>query len=328
MEIFYLAILLFIFELLYIYIAKRLNITDQPNFRSSHNYVALRGGGIIYPIAFILLIVSNHIYGRSAIDEHIHYFGWGLLLISGVGFIDDIIKIQPLIRLVFHFICSFFILYYVNVIQLIPNWLIPFYVFVIVAMLNTFNFMDGVNGMSGLYHLVFLLSMFYINKEIFRFTEEHMILYPLVASIVFLIFNFRKKALVFLGDIGSLAIAFWSISLLGMLIVKTDNYVWLLLLVVYGIEVFFTLLERMLNKENVLLPHRKHLYELLANEFGFDHRAISFIYVIIQLLINIFAIKYHHLGIVFILMTSIPFAIFYIIIKKRLKIKLIKKNIK
>ena len=93
-----------------------------------------------------------------------------------------------------------------------------------------------------------------------------------------------------MGDIGSMGIAFWIIALLGLLIIKTGQYKWILFLAVYGVESILTIIERIRLKENIFDAHRRHLYQLLANERKISHLVISSVYSVIQVLINIVVI--------------------------------------
>ena len=94
-----------------------------------------------------------------------------------------------------------------------------------------------------------------------------------------------------MGDVGSLGIAFWILALLGLLIIKTEEIKWILFLTVYGVETVLTIIERLKLKENIFDAHRRHLYQLLANEKKIDHRLISLSYAALQLLINSLVIK-------------------------------------
>ncbi len=89
--------------------------------------------------------------------------------------------------------------------------------------------MDGINGITGLYSFVILSTLYYINQYKIIFTDVNFIIYPVLASLVFLFFNFRKKAKCFAGDVGSMSIAFWVLALLGLLVVKTQELTYLLL---------------------------------------------------------------------------------------------------
>ena len=287
MEYIIITILLFALLLVYFKIADKYNIIDKPNHRSAHTEITLRGGGIIFPIAF-LLFVGSQIFHQNSLENPQNYliFGAGLLAICTISFIDDILDLSSKIRLVFHFISVTLLLYFINAFQLLPIWAIPILFIVIIGILNAYNFMDGINGMTGLYSLVVLGSLLYVNQNINEFTDKNFIIYPILASLVFLFFNFRKKAKCFMGDIGSMGIAFWVLGLLGLLIIKTQELKYLLFLTVYGTEVVLTILERLKLKENIFEAHRRHLYQLFANEKKVSHLMVSSVYALLQLVIN------------------------------------------
>ncbi len=280
-------ILLLLAELIYFKIADKYNIIDKPNHRSAHTQVTLRGGGIIFPIAFILFCLFNF---NEAIQEY-WTFGLGLLAICTISFIDDVKTLSNKIRLSVHLIAVVLLLYFTGAFELMPFWIWPILFIMIIGTLNAYNFMDGINGMTGLYSLTTLCSLVYINREIVQFTENNFIYYPLLACLVFLFFNFRKKAKCFAGDVGSMGIGFWVIGLITLLIMKTQDYKYILLLSIYGMEVVLTIMERLLLKENIFEAHRRHLYQLFANEKKVSHLLISFIYALFQLIINILLIK-------------------------------------
>ena len=213
-------------------------------------------------------------------------FGAGLLIICLISFIDDMIDLSSKIRLVFHFVSVTLLLYFLNAFQLLPWWGIPISYVLIIGILNAYNFMDGINGMSGLYSLVLLGSLLYINQNTIEFVNANFIIYPLLASVVFLFFNFRKRAKCFLGDIGSMGIGFWIIALLSLLMFETGKIKWVLFLMVYGAETILTIMERLKLKENIFDAHRRHLYQLFANDKKISHLTVSLIYAVVQLVIN------------------------------------------
>ena len=172
MEYIIITILLFALLLVYFKIADKYNIIDKPNHRSAHTEITLRGGGIIFPIAF-LLFVGSQIFHQNSLENPQNYliFGAGLLAICTISFIDDILDLSSKIRLVFHFISVTLLLYFINAFQLLPIWAIPILFIVIIGILNAYNFMDGINGMTGLYSLVVLGSLLYVNQNINEFTD-------------------------------------------------------------------------------------------------------------------------------------------------------------
>lgn len=301
--------------LAYFRIADKYNIIDKPNHRSAHTQITLRGGGIIFPIAFIIFCLFNL---NEAIQNY-WAFGLGLLAICTISFIDDVRTLSNKIRLSVHLVSVVLLLYFTGAFTLMPFWVWPILFVVIIGTLNAYNFMDGINGMTGLYSLVALGSLAYINKDIIQFTDENFILYPILASIVFLFFNFRKKAKCFAGDVGSMGIGFWVIGLITLLVMKTGEYKYILLLSIYGMEVVLTITERILLKENIFEAHRRHLYQLFANEKKVSHLVVSSVYAVCQLLINIFLIHSQLPVWAVILIIFIPAGGMYLALKWSLK---------
>ena len=309
-------LVLFVLELIYFKIADRFKIIDKPNHRSSHTQITLRGGGIIFPIAFVLYFVLSAAYRKDYfLPEDYWSFGLGLFLLSTISFLDDILDLSSKLRLLFHFVAVTLLIYFLGLFTSAPIWFIPLVYIFVIGVLNAYNFMDGINGITGVYSLVMLLTFYYINQYGVTFTDAHFIIYPILASLVFLFFNFRKKAKCFAGDVGSMSIAFWVLALLGLLMVKTEDFTYLLFIAVYGIEVISTILQRIKLKENIFEAHRHHLYQLLVNQMKWSHLLVSTMYGVIQLLIN-FSIIYWKLNFVEgILYLIFPTLIMYVLAK-------------
>ena len=325
MEYLIITVAFFVLMLVYFKVANKYNIIDKPNHRSAHTEITLRGGGIIFPIGFLFYIgyqVFMNDYSLTfdnSVEPNFWIFGVGLLTICTISFIDDIIDLSSKVRLIFHFISVTLLLYFLNLFTLFPIWVVPIFYILIIGILNAYNFMDGVNGMSGIYTLVVLICFLYINEYVSNFVDSNFIIYPILACLVFMFFNFRTKAKCFLGDIGSMGIAFWILALLGLLMLKTGEIKWLLLLTVYGIETILTIIERLRLKENIFNAHRRHLYQLFANEKKTSHLIISVIYAVVQLLLNIFLILSDLPNLITILLIVFPTIVVYLVIKAKIK---------
>ncbi|MDD2475737.1 MAG: glycosyltransferase family 4 protein [Dysgonamonadaceae bacterium] len=270
-------VLLFIFELLYFRIANKHNIIDMPNERSSHTKITLRGGGVIYWIAAMLYFATN--YSVPCV-----WFVTGITLIAAVSFVDDMVSVSRLLRLFVHLLamtCAFVL---ANVFNIYPWWAIVIGYIVFTGIVNAYNFMDGINGITGFYSIAVLASLQYVNMYVTPFVSPDLIWYPIIASIVFLFFNFRKRARCFAGDVGSISIAFWVVTLLLLLIIETNNLVWLGFLMVYGVDSVCTILHRLYLKQNIMDAHRMHFYQVLANERKRPHRVVAVIYFVVQLI--------------------------------------------
>ena len=213
------------------------------------------------------------------------YFLIGLTLICGISFWDDITSLPNRVRIIFHFLSISLVFYGLGLFSLLPWWLIVIAYIFFVGVLNAFNFMDGINGITGLYSLSILIALQYVNYKIIAFTPPDFINYALLACLVFLFFNFRKEARCFAGDIGSMAISFWIVTLLLQLMLKTQSVIWILFLTVYGVDSVCTILHRLFLRQNIFQAHRMHFYQVLTNERGISHLKVSAGYALVQLFI-------------------------------------------
>ena len=271
-------VLLFLVELFYFKIADKCNIIDKPNERSSHTKVTLRGGGIIFYFGALAYFLTNH-----------WEYPWlivALTLITFISFVDDIRSTSQGLRLVFHFSAMTLMFYQWGLFSLSLWWIIVALI-ICTGIINAYNFMDGINGITGGYSLVVLVALAYINAEVTSFVEPALINTVLCSVLVFCFFNFRKKAKCFAGDVGSVSIAFILLFLIGKLILTTGDFSWIILLSVYGVDSVLTIIHRLILHENIGLPHRKHMYQLMANELKMSHVVVSFIYMVVQAIVTV-----------------------------------------
>lgn len=275
-------ILLFALEICYFSIAKRFNITDKPNSRSSHTQITLRGGGVIFYFGAIFYFFG---YGF----EYPLFF-LGLTLMTLISFLDDVLTLSNKIRLLVHFSSVWLLLTQLNMIGLPWIFLIAIFI-VIVGIINAYNFMDGINGMTACYSLSLGILLTISNLK-FDFIDQRLLYFLIISIIVFLFYNFRNKAKTFAGDVGAVSIAFVLIFCLASLIFKTQNLIYLLFLLVYGIDTVWTILRRLVRRENIFQAHRSHLYQLLANEAGINKLLVSFFYGAVQFFIGILVLEF------------------------------------
>lgn len=286
MQYVFLFFIFFAAELFYLQIAQKYNIVDKPNNRSSHTSITLRGGGIIFWFS-ALIYFTQHI-------ENNYFFFTGITLLSLVSFWDDIKSLSNKIRISIHFLAISLIFYDLGVFNYVPLLGIILAYFIAIGLINAYNFMDGINGITGLYTLVVMGSLLYVNKNIQLFTDGSFIKYAMIASLVFLFFNYRKKAKCFAGDVGSIAIAFWIIYLVLKLILATNSVVWLLFLAVYGADAVCTILHRLYLKQNIFEAHRLHFYQILSNEYKIQHRLVALYYALAQILVSVLVVFLYH----------------------------------
>ena len=280
-------VLLLIAELIYFRIADRFNIIDKPNQRSSHSTIVLRGGGIIFMIG---AWVWSAFFGFDY-----PWFLAGLTLVAGVSFVDDIHSLPDSVRLVAQFAAAAMAFYQLDILHWEMWWIVLVALIVYVGATNVINFMDGINGITAGYALAVLIPLGLLNtnyqelamnlatncSSVFSsdgvFVDQSLIVAAIIAAVVFCIFNFRPKgkAKCFAGDVGSIGIAFIMLFLLGNVIIKTGDITWLIFLLVYGVDGCLTIIHRIMLHENLGEAHRKHAYQIIANELKIGHVKVT-----------------------------------------------------
>ena len=294
-------VILLLLELAYFKIADKFNIIDKPNERSSHSSIVLRGGGIIFLLgAWVWSFAFGFQYP---------WFLLGLTLVAGVSFIDDIHSLPDSMRLVVQFTAAALAFYQLGMLSgewfetngmLVGGLLILLALIVYVGATNVINFMDGINGITAGYALAVLLPLLAINCG-FKFQDsgfnelqgvyfdQSLAVVTILSVLVFCIFNFRPKgrAKCFAGDVGSIGIAFIMLFLIGKVIIATGDLTYLIFLLVYGVDGVLTICHRIMLHENLGEAHRKHAYQLMANELKIGHVKVSLLYMAMQLVVSL-----------------------------------------
>lgn len=265
-------------ELLYFNIATRYDIVDKPNSRSSHTSIVVRGGGVIFVLAYILPLAFSRF-------EDWQFLTVALLIVAIVSFVDDKWQLDSRIRLIAQ---SIAVLIIVVVFCSDISLLFKLIVFVLlIGSINAYNFMDGINGITALYSAVSICSLWWVNSHLIQLIPNIYFLSLFASLIVFSFFNVRKVAACFAGDVGSVTIAFIISFLNVLLCIRTNSVVWVLILSVYGIETLVTILCRLVRKENLLQAHRSHFYQFLVNEKKIGHPKVAALYSTVQAFFNV-----------------------------------------
>ena len=292
-------VLLLVAELVYFRIADKCNIIDKPNQRSSHSTIVLRGGGIIFMIG---AWVWSAFFGFDY-----PWFLAGLTLVAGVSFVDDIHSLPDSVRLVAQFAAAAMAFYQLDILHWDMWWIVLVALIVYVGATNVINFMDGINGITAGYALAVLVPLGLLNtnyRELATnlttnyssivssdgvFVDQSLIVAAIIAAVVFCLFNFRPKgkAKCFAGDVGSIGIAFIMLFLLGNVIMKTGDITWLIFLLVYGVDGCLTIIHRIMLHENLGEAHRKHAYQIMANELKIGHVKVTLLYMAMQLAVSL-----------------------------------------
>ena len=287
--------MLLIGELIYFRIADRFNIIDKPNERSSHSTIVLRGGGIIF-------LIGAWVWSAFFGFEY-PWFLAGLTLVAGVSFVDDIHSLPDSVRLLAQFTAAALAFYQLGILHWSMWWVVLIALVIYVGATNVINFMDGINGITAGYSLAVLVPLALVNANGGNlpandslisssegiFVSQSLILTTIIAAVVFCIFNFRPKgrAKCFAGDVGSIGIAFIMLFMLGNVIIKTGDITWLVFLLVYGVDGCLTIIHRIMLHEKLGEAHRKHAYQIMANELKIGHVKVTSLYMVIQLVISL-----------------------------------------
>lgn len=285
------AVLLLAAELIYFRIADKCNIIDKPNERSSHSAIVLRGGGVIFSLSMVVWAILMVVQG-NAIAQYLPFL-CGLVLICGISFWDDVRSLPDSLRMAVQIISILLMFWSMGLYTAADSWLwtaviVVVALFFCVGATNFINFMDGINGITAAYSFAMLLPILLMNRGL-GFIEESYLIVAILGVIVFSIFNFRPKgkAKCFAGDVGSIGIAFIILFALGRLMLATKDVTYIVFFLVYGIDGSLTIFHRIMLHENLGQAHRKHAYQLMANELGMSHVVVSLLYMAIQLVISL-----------------------------------------
>lgn len=309
------TLILAVTEALYFVVARKYHIGNDVTPRSSHNEFKITGGGIIF---YIASIVFYTLYGGH-LPQHFGLMLIGASLLALVSFYDDIRSLPPGIRLIVHIVVVAGTFY-----QLLINGHYDIYLLLLicgVGFINAFNFMDGINGILAGYTLVTLSTISYcfysIPNQQTTLGLQSFTTTLIISAIIFGVLNFRKKAVCFAGDVGAIVMGFFILYLMTQLILTTSDATMVIFLIVYAVDSVFTIFQRLFAGENIFLPHRLHLYQVLSNQWKIKHYKVALAYTLTQLAINVtYLLLPHDLRLTYFIIVTIILTIIYFILKR------------
>ena len=303
------AVLLLAAELIYFRIADKCNIIDKPNERSSHSTIVLRGGGIIFAISIIVWMIWQMVQGEWLTVNGYLPFVIGLVLVAGVSFWDDIHSLPDSLRMIVQIFSILLMFWSVGLFSVeslglsvesqlwsyvLMGLIVIIALFFCVGATNFINFMDGINGITAAYSLAMLVPIALVNGSWLKvngcgFIEPSYLIVAIIGVLVFSIFNFRPKgkAKCFAGDVGSIGIAFIILFALGRLMLATKDVTYIVFFLIYGVDGTLTICHRIMLHENLGEAHRKHAFQLMANELKMSHVTVSLLYMGMQLAVSL-----------------------------------------
>lgn len=261
----------------YIRIAKKYGILDIPNKRSSHTEPIIRGGGVLFYLAFLIFFLITNFQFRLLF--------LGISLLAIVSFIDDIRELSVKQRIPAQILSVLLILLELDFYS--QWWIIPILIVIGILFINCYNFIDGVNGMLGLYSSTVFLFLVYLSyqEKLIEFIDLPILI--LLAIVIFGFYNFRIRALFFSGDVGSVTLGILAFFLLLYFSFSLNAPILILIVAVSLTDTLGTIAKRFFAGKNILKAHREHIYEQLSDKTSLSHLKISMGYAFFQVIINV-----------------------------------------
>jgi len=303
----------------------KLSLLDKPNSRSSHNIPTPKGGGIGILAAFLL---SSYFTGIA------NWFWVPAVSVSLLGLFSDRFEISPRYRLLIQFIAGMTLIYFnlqyaqSNTSAFLTNFSIPLLLLLsifIVGTTNFYNFMDGINGIASITGVVsFGLIAFYAFLAGSNTPLVVLAVCISFACLGFLPFN-MPRARVFMGDVGSILLGF---VFAGMVVYLSKSFLDFICLVAFLFPFYTdeltTMMVRLRDGERLSQPHRRHLYQLLANEYQIQHWKVSLGYGLFQLLVGISTLLIKGRGSMAVIITLMFYFCVFVCLSVLLRMKLAK----
>ena len=263
----------------YLYLARRLVIIDKPNDRSSHTgLTTIQGGGVLFVVAELGAFCYS--------DFAYPYFFAGLTLVAAVSFVDDLRPLPNRYRIAAQFAGVALLLYQTGLMTR-EIWLAGGLLIVGVGILNAYNFMDGINGMTAWYSLGVVGTLWFWQWRLGLPSANVILPVAFIALLIFSYVNARRRAICFAGDVGSVSMAFITLLPLLQTIIRTGTYLPILLLSVYGVDSVLTIIHRLYLRQRIFRAHRLHLFQILVHERNWPHLRVSALYAVTQLAVNV-----------------------------------------
>ncbi|OPY85071.1 MAG: putative undecaprenyl-phosphate N-acetylglucosaminyl 1-phosphate transferase [Smithella sp. PtaU1.Bin162] len=292
----------------------RIMLMDHPESRSSHNVAIPRGGG--FGILLVVILAGLALKIPT-------YFLFPAIFVSFISFYNDFFQMSVRARLIIQILAAIIMLFPSLPYMIPQNSAMPvlFTILIFIAVIlfavgtaNFYNFMDGINGIAGIsgfiaFSLIGIFAPAQSHIELFKNMPLFSICIAL-SCLGFLPYN-MPKARVFLGDVGSILLGFLFAGLIIKLSHNILDFVCLAaFLFPFYADELTTMWVRFRDGEKLSVPHRRHLYQLLANEYGLAHWKVSLLYGIVQVFAALSVIYVRPRGIMFVL----PLLVFYFIL--------------
>ncbi len=310
---------------------KKKSLVDHPSSRGNHEKSVPKGGGIIL-IPAIIFSISLYFLIENTINTKWIVFLLSIFFLFVVSLIDDIKNLPAILRLTVHSLCVIVSVYYMKqdityflnntetIIKLNLNNSLLFYLlasFVILSwlwLINLFNFMDGMDGLTAL-QMIFLALTINIISLVNYFENDFQFISLVIFSAFLAFFRHNKpSAKIFLGDSGSIPCGYIAGFVLIESFLKQDPFFSILIILMYFIlDSTITLIIRSIRKDNLFTAHSDHFYQRMMRK-GYSHgyvlKKILFL-LIFLILLSIISLKYYIISFSVALISTVLFLIYF-----------------
>lgn len=273
---------------------RRARLVDEPGERRSHTQTTVRGGGIgiVLTLGLVMLVLRRFIF-----DPPFAAFAIGVVLVAGIGWVDDHRPLSPRVRLAVHALAS--LLFAVGLAVTVANTTVAIASGVLafalcLVLTNVWNFMDGIDGIAASSAVLAVVPAALLAGDYWSLLAVGLA----AACIGFLPWNFPRARL-FMGDVGSGALGF-TVAALAMATVlqlpvpamlqgqaEESPLFWLarnailvsLPFAPFLVDASMTLGRRIMRREPWWMPHVQHSYQVAARRFG--HPRVTLVYVLL-----------------------------------------------
>ncbi|MBB6453995.1 UDP-GlcNAc:undecaprenyl-phosphate GlcNAc-1-phosphate transferase [Salirhabdus euzebyi] len=280
-------------------LAVKIGALDFPNYRKIHHKVTPRLGGLsIYlgTVAGLLYLFPKQAEMKAIII--------GSLIVVITGMVDDKYQIKPVLKLSGQVVAAGVIISAGLIIEKVTlpivgvvyleYFSVPLTIFWIVGITNAINLIDGLDGLAAGVSTIAISSILIMAIIDYRVLVVYICVALIGSNLGFLYHNFHP-AKIYMGDTGSLFLGY-SVAVISMLglfknIALFSFVIPIIVLAVPILDTIFAIVRRILNKEPIMMPDKKHLhYQLLA--FGFKHKTTVLIIYGFSIIFGLLAILF------------------------------------
>lgn len=273
-------------------------VGDIPNSRSNHSAATPTSGGIGLVAALgLMCLAAFKFYPQFELGSELTFLLLFAFAIAALGLFDDVFEGRTLIKFVFIISLGTLVVRVIGPPAILPmgpyEIALPYGIGLMGAVLwifvcvNGVNFMDGANGFMSSYMFIASLALTMLAMTLGAMSAAVLAGALSFGLLGFLPYNFRAKAQIFCGDVGSLLAGFIFAIASLMLVKEVPNipllYVGPILLLPFLADIFMTMASRAKRKENLLKAHSSHLYQRLIRS-GWSHAKVSLLYAGLGLL--------------------------------------------